>query len=81
MAYNRNQQARIDVYIGGTTQAKKQLQEMKNEAAQLSKEIESMKQQQLFELDPKAYDELGKKIQESEKRFKSMNKVIRGYHK
>lgn len=77
MAYNRNQQARIDVYIGGTTQAKKQLQEMKNEAAQLSKEIESMKQQQLFELDPKAYDELGKKIQESEKRFKSMNKVIR----
>ena len=77
MAYNRNQQARIDVYIGGTTQAKKQLQEMKDEAAQLSKEIESMKQQQLFELDPKAYDELGKKIQESEKRFKSMNKVIR----
>lgn len=77
MAYNRNQQARIDVYISGTTQAKKQLQEMKNEAAQLSKEIESMKQQQLFELDPKAYDELGKKIQESEKRFKSMNKVIR----
>ena len=69
MAYYRNQQARLDVYIGGTTQAKKQLQELKDEAAQLSKEIESMKQQQLFELDPKAYDELGKKIQESEKRF------------
>lgn len=77
MAYNRNQQARIDVYIGGTTQAKKQLQEMKDEASALSKVIESMKQEQLFELDPKAYDELGKKIQESEKRLKSMNKVIR----
>lgn len=77
MAYNRNQQARIDVYIGGTAQAKKQLQEMKDEASALSKVIESMKQEQLFELDPKAYDELGKKIQESEKRLKSMNKVIR----
>lgn len=77
MAYNRNQQARIDVYIGGTAQAKKQLQEMKDEASKLSKEIESMKEQQLFELDPKAYDELGKKIRENEKRLKSMNKIIR----
>lgn len=77
MALNRNTQARIDVYIGGTEQAKNQLKEMRSEASKLREEIEEMKKQQLFELDTKAYDELGAKIKESEKRLSAMNKVIR----
>lgn len=66
--------ARIDVLIGGADQAKKKLQEMRDEASRLAKEVENARQAMADSVDTVEYD---KKKAEYEKLLKQQKELQR----
>lgn len=66
--------ARVDVLIGGADQAKKKLQEMRDEASRLAKEVENARQAMADSVDTVEYD---KKKAEYEKLLKQQKELQR----
>lgn len=76
MANIGNKLARIDVLIGGADQARKQVEEMRNEWAKLKKEVQAAQIQMNASVNTPQYDDYKKVYNERLKEEKKLGKLI-----